>query len=370
MRKSYVLFLLTLLSLTSYFIMSCSKDSPTTGGTVICTFTYDPWSNCVSNQQTRTFTTSPVGCTDTPPPDSLTRVCTPTPTNCTFTYSNWSTCLLGYQARTYTSDPTGCSGTPPADSLSRVCTIPPTNCTFTYSSWSTCLLGYQARTYTSIPTGCSGLPPTDSLARMCTPTPVNCTFTYSAWANCNNGIQARTYTSSPTGCTGTPPADSLSRTCCPTISFTTAVVNVLPCPLTNGSITVTATGGTAPYTYNKNSGAFQSSNIFSNLTAASYTIIAKDANGCTSNPQTIAVGTSTAGPLFNQVKSIVSSNCISCHGNSGGCNLSTDCNIVSFATRINVRCVTLATMPPTGALNTTLRAQITSWISAGGKYTD
>ena len=70
---------------------------------------------------------------------------------------------------------------------------------------------------------------------------------------------------------------------------------------------------------------------------------------------------------------IITPYCRSCHGNNGGCNLSTDCNIVSYSTRINVRCVTQATtnpMPPNGALNTTLRAQITSWISAGGKYTD
>ena len=49
----------------------------------------------------------------------------------------------------------------------------------------------------------------------------------------------------------------------------------------NGSITVTATpSGT--YTYSINNGAYQSSNIFNNLAAGNYTIMAKNADGCTS----------------------------------------------------------------------------------------
>jgi hypothetical protein len=49
----------------------------------------------------------------------------------------------------------------------------------------------------------------------------------------------------------------------------------------NGSITASATGGTAPYTYSRDGGvSFQSSATFSNLAAGNYTIIARDANGC------------------------------------------------------------------------------------------
>jgi len=49
----------------------------------------------------------------------------------------------------------------------------------------------------------------------------------------------------------------------------------------NGSITITATpSGT--YTYSINNGAYQSSNIFNNLAAGTYTIMAKNADGCTS----------------------------------------------------------------------------------------
>jgi hypothetical protein len=45
----------------------------------------------------------------------------------------------------------------------------------------------------------------------------------------------------------------------------------------DGSITVSASGGTSPYTYSKNGTTYQSSNVFSGLAAATYTIYVKDA---------------------------------------------------------------------------------------------
>ena len=49
------------------------------------------------------------------------------PTPCTFTYGAWTTCSNGTQTRTYTTSPAGCTGTPPTDSITRTCTVvPPT----------------------------------------------------------------------------------------------------------------------------------------------------------------------------------------------------------------------------------------------------
>jgi subtilisin-like proprotein convertase family protein/photosystem II stability/assembly factor-like uncharacterized protein len=45
----------------------------------------------------------------------------------------------------------------------------------------------------------------------------------------------------------------------------------------SGSITITATGGLAPYQYRLNAGPFQNSNVFSGLAAGTYTITIKDA---------------------------------------------------------------------------------------------
>ena len=146
---------------------------------------------------------------------------------------------------------------------------------------------------------------------------------------------------------------------------------VIPCPSTLGSITVNATGSTG-FTYNKNGGAYQSSNLFSSLTAGTYSIGVKDVNGCT-NTATVTVGTAAAGPLFTAVKNnIIVPSCVSCHGNSGGCNLNSDCNIVSYANKIKARCVDAnpGPMPQSGLLSANLRTQITNWVNAGGRYTD
>jgi hypothetical protein len=57
----------------------------------------------------------------------------------------------------------------------------------------------------------------------------------------------------------------------------------------NGSVSVTGTGGTAPYSYSFNGGAFTTTNNFVDLIAGNYTVVAQDANGCTANlPVTIS----------------------------------------------------------------------------------
>lgn len=59
------------------------------------------------------------------------------------------------------------------------------------------------------------------------------------------------------------------------VSTTEAVVS--SCTNTpNGSITITTTGGIAPYTYSIDGGAFQSSNRFNNVSAGNHTIVIRD----------------------------------------------------------------------------------------------
>lgn len=104
----------------------------------------------------------------------------PPPTPCSFGYSAWGACVNGIQTRTYTSSPVSCTGTPPVDSLQRACTVPCAS--FTYSAWSTCLNGVQTRTYTASPQGCVGTPPQDSLSRACVTPPTPCNITISVLA--------------------------------------------------------------------------------------------------------------------------------------------------------------------------------------------
>ena len=46
------------------------------------------------------------------------------PPACSFTYGTWSACINNIQTRSYTSTPLGCSGTPDPDSIRKTCTSP------------------------------------------------------------------------------------------------------------------------------------------------------------------------------------------------------------------------------------------------------
>ena len=139
-----------------------------------------------------------------------------------------------------------------------------------------------------------------------------------------------------------------------------------------GSITLSASGSTG-FTYSKNGGAYQASNVFSNLSAGVYTMSVKDANGCT-NTKSITVG-ETAGPNFINVRTIIRTNCggSSCHLNGGsqkGYNFDNECSIVSSWLKINSTCVTLQTMPQSAPLSSADRQAITTWVNAGHLYTN
>lgn len=58
----------------------------------------------------------------------------------------------------------------------------------------------------------------------------------------------------------------------------------------NGGITVMATGGTPAYEYSIDGGVtWQASNVFSGLSAGSYTVMVRDANGCQAGPETVTI---------------------------------------------------------------------------------
>jgi len=63
----------------------------------------------------------------------------------------------------------------------------------------------------------------------------------------------------------------------------TAGLNPITCNGGTATISATGVGGVPPYTYQRNSAAFQASNIFTNNSAGTYTITVKDANNATSS---------------------------------------------------------------------------------------
>lgn len=203
--------------------------------------------------------------------------------------------------------------------------------------------------------------------------PFQASGTFNSLAQGNYTVTAR----DANACTGTNNFTLTAPNPCAgvTITVSNAVVANTPCqsPAT-GSITVTPGGGTGPYTFRLNSGAFQSSNVFANLVAGLYSVTARDVNGCTGSNNAV-VPDLPAGPLFTDVRTLIQNNCVSCHnpGNpNGGMIFTVDCNIVANKVRIEARAVNgnPSPMPPTGLLPSSERQKIINWINAGGRYTD
>ena len=111
-------------------------------------------------------------------------------------------------------------------------------------------------------------------------------------SNVFTGLAAATYTIAITdasGCTGSSSIVMPAGT--GGLTANTSPVGT-SCPgVNNGSITINPTNGLAPYQYSLNGGAFQLSNIFSNLSAGTYTITLKDALNCSGTLSvTVAAG--------------------------------------------------------------------------------
>ena len=94
---------------------------------------------------------------------------------------------------------------------------------------------------------------------------------------------------------------------CPTITFT-QTYNEVCGSNTDGEITISnESGGTGPYTYSIDNGAtFQSGNVFSSLTATTYSLVIKDMNGC--NSAAVMVSLADATPPVITTPSSVSVN--------------------------------------------------------------
>jgi gliding motility-associated-like protein len=190
-------------------------------------------------------------------------------------------------------------------------TLQPTNQSNTSGSFTT----LAANTYTITATDMNGCTITTTLT-ITAPTAIQWTSASATNVTCNNasngtitttasgGTGQITYTVQPTNQNNIngsfsvlgPNTYTITATDINGCSITTTLVITQPTPLTitsiaatqptcvpgnDGSLTITASGGTTTYQYSNNGSALQNNNSFTNLGSGTYTITVSDANGCT-----------------------------------------------------------------------------------------
>lgn len=97
-----------------------------------------------------------------------------------------------------------------------------------------------------------------------------------------------------------------------TVQATTVVTDASCSNSNNGSIQVTASGGTSPYNYSLNNGPFFPNSTFTAVASGNYTILVSDVNGCTAST------TATVGSVYVLTASVLSQTDVSCSGGADG----------------------------------------------------
>jgi len=135
------------------------------------------------------------------------------------------------------------------------------------------------------------------------------------------------------------------------------------CKTSDGSVTVSASGGSGNYTYSLNGGAFQSSNTFSKLGAGTHTVTTKDTGGC----QKSAEATISSGVSYKlTVGTIISSKCAisGCHIGGPRVDFTKFSNVQANADEIKSRTQS-GNMPQKGSLSQSEKDQIACWVDDG-----
>ncbi|MDX1477779.1 MAG: hypothetical protein R3301_08720 [Saprospiraceae bacterium] len=116
--------------------------------------------------------------------------------------------------------------------------------------------------------------------------------------------------------------------CDGSLSATVVATGDAGCGMSNGSITVDASGGTAPYMFQLDGGMAQSGATFTGVGQGMHTITVRDANNCTTN---VDADVST-GTVFADVQAIFMTNCA-----ISGCHNGDEPSIPNFTSEATIR---------------------------------
>lgn len=108
----------------------------------------------------------------------------------------------------------------------------------------------------------------------------NSTATVTVTPTASGVLNYTATTSDPSGCSATSAPVSITVNALPALTATPSDADF---GQTNGSISATASGGVTPYQYSLDSGPYQASGDFTNLSPGTYTITVQDASGCTTS---------------------------------------------------------------------------------------
>jgi hypothetical protein len=139
------------------------------------------------------------------------------------------------------------------------------------------------------------------------------------------------------------------------------------CTTDNGTVTINATGGQAPYQYQIDSKGFGTSNEFSGLKEGQHVVVIKDAEDCQRTLSVKIDHGNTGISYANQIKAIITTNCAlsGCHDAGSGSRNWTDFNILKAnAANIKTRVVN-RTMPPSQPLKQSEIDLISCWVDDG-----
>ena len=109
----------------------------------------------------------------------------------------------------------------------------------------------------------------------------------------------------------------------PAVSGSVSGITGTSCGLSDGTATITGTGGTSPYTFNLDNtgyGSAASSQTFSGLSAGNHVVIVQDANNCTSAAVNFNISSSTRGSCSTCWRWCLHSMCWLINTGLYGCN--------------------------------------------------